>query len=92
MWDSWALWVLVHDENGMPGSSGEHLVLMSEEGEVIPRFPASTLSYSLFFQTCTFLQQIVWQGKELLENLRTNKDPGRSSVITVTTGMFSHPS
>lgn len=48
IWDSWVLWVLVHDENGMPGSSGEHLVLMSREGEVIPRSPASPRPFFLF--------------------------------------------
>lgn len=39
--DSLVLWVLVYDESGMPGSSGDHLVLMKREWEVIPRFPPS---------------------------------------------------
>lgn len=29
--NSCVLWVLLRDENGMPGSTGEHLVLMSRE-------------------------------------------------------------
>lgn len=46
--DSWVLWASVHDENGMPGSSGEHLVLMSMDGEVNPgSSPCLSLLFSL---------------------------------------------
>lgn len=83
IWDSWVLWVLVHDENGMPGSSGEHLVLMSREGEVIPRSPASPRPFFSFLLLSfsegepatvirTFPQQFVQQTLKPLENLRTS--------------------
>lgn len=59
-------------------TSGSHERGGRGHSQIPSLYSPLTLSYSLFFQTCTFLQQIVWQGKELLENLRTNAKEPRS--------------